>query len=363
LRSLTRAAIGFDPDQVLTFSVSVPGSIADEQRRLNAFQDRLVDVLQTIPGVDAVGFANHLPLDGCCLSTVVYPERGDGDRTGTQRTSFMAVSPGYFSAMRMRVQRGRRLSARDVSDALAFVVINETAARHYWPAHDPIGEYGRFGTPNGSRFQVVGVVDDVKNDGLGNPTVPEVFVPSAMARVESMNVVMRSSRPAAALLPEIRRAVRSIDREQPIHEESTMRDIVDRSTTLERVSSVVTGMFAGAALLMAMLGVFGAVSYAVRLRTMEIGTRMALGATNSSVLWLVVRDGLLMAALGVVSGGAAAIAAVVYLSRTFNVNAISAAPFLYAVTIVGIVALVASSAPAWRAAALSPMSAMRDDGR
>jgi serine phosphatase RsbU (regulator of sigma subunit) len=175
-----------------------------------------------------------------------------------------------------------------------------------------------------------------------------------------MNFVLRSSRSAASLMPDVRRIVQHIDSEQPVHEVATMREIIQRSMTLERAGSFLTSFFAGAALLLATLGVFGAVSYSVRQRTVEIGTRVALGASSRGVLSLIVGSGLKMAAFGVIAGGIAAFAAASSLGRVFKIGELGPAPFLYSTAIVTVVAFVASFVPAWRAALLSPMVAIRN---
>ena len=360
LRNLSRTSAGLEADQVLTFVASIPGSIADDPAKRIPFQRRLVEALQVIPGVDAVAFANQLPLDGCCLGTNIYPEGRPADLMAGQRTSLMAISPDYFRVMGIPLRRGRLLSETDVRDDHAVAVISQSAATRYWGDRDPIGTYGRFINPGGSRFQVIGVVGDVRNDGLGNPPVPDIYILSALPSVDTMNFVVRSARPVAALLPEIRRALQSVDPELPIHQVASMRDIIQRSMTLERAASVLTAFFALAALLLATLGVYGVVSYFVRHRRVEIGTRMALGATSRSVLSLIVGGGLTMAALGVLVGGVIGLGAALYLVRVFEIGNIGPGPFLSATAIVGAVALAASAVPAWRASLLSPMVAIRD---
>lgn len=205
------------------------------------------------------------------------------------------------------------------------------------------------------------MVGDVKNDGLGNPTVPEIYMLAFHHSVEGMHFVVRSARPAASLVADIRRVVRSIDPEQPIHKVATMREIIRQTITLERAASFLTAFFAGAALLMAMLGVYGVVSYSVRQRTVEIGLRMALGATSRGVLSLIVGGGLKMAAYGVMAGAIAAIGAASYLGRVFQIGEIGPAPFLYSTALVAAVAFAASFLPAWRAAWLSPLVVIRNE--
>jgi predicted permease len=366
LRNLSRTSAGLNADNVLTFVTNPPGlpavppPIADAQARPIPLQRRLVESLQAIPGIDAVAVANQLPLDGCCLGTDIYPEGTPADLIAGQRTSVMAVSPDYFRAMGIPIRRGRLLNEIDVRSDPTVAVISESAAIRYWGDRDPIGTYGRFGNPGGARFQVVGVVGDVRNDGLGNPPVPDVYVLSALRRLETMNFVVRSARPVAALLPEIRRAVRSVDPELAIHHVASMRDIIQRSMTLERAASVLTTFFALAALLLTTLGVYGIVSYFVRHRRAEIGTRMALGATSRSVLSLIVGRGVTMAAVGVLVGSVLGLVAALLLTRVFEIGNIGPAPCVSAAAIVGVVAVAAAAVPAWRASLLSPAVAIRD---
>jgi predicted permease len=361
LENLSRTSPGFDADHVLTFGLSVPGTIAQDPDKRLPLQRRLVDGLQTIPGADEVAVSTQLPLDGCCFGAAIYPEGRPADLSASQRNSLMAVSSGYFRAMRIPLRSGRLLTDRDLADDLIFAVINQAAATRYWGDRDPVNMYGRFNNPAGARFQVVGVVGDVKNDGLGNPTVPEIYILIAIPNVESTNFVVRSTRSAASLVPDIRRVVRAIDPEQPIHDVASMREIIQRSMTLERAASFLTAFFAGTALLMATLGVYGVVSYAVRQRTVEIGTRMALGATRPAILSLIVGGGLRMAAYGVLAGALTAIGAALYLARVFKIGELGPAPFLYSTSIVAAVAFTASLVPAWRAGRLSPMVAIRNE--
>jgi putative ABC transport system permease protein len=359
VRNLSRVAPGFEPANVLTFVASVPGALVREEDTRIPFQRRLVEALKAVPGVEEVAFANQLPLVACCQATAVFAEGRPVDRSVSRRTSLMAVSPRYFHAMRIPLLGGRLLTDRDPADDRLLVVVNQAAARRYWGDGSPVGAYGRLGDPSGARFEVLGVVGDVKNERLGSPTVPEVYLPGSILRIETMHFVIRSSRPAASLVPDIRRAVRSADPELPIHRVATMNQIIADTMTLERLASFMTGLFAAAALLLAMVGVYGVVAYSVRQRTVEIGTRMALGATSRGVLSLIVADGLKMAGYGMVVG-AVAIAAAVALARALEIGVIGPAPFLYSTAVVAAMAFTASSLPAWRASALSPMAAIRE---
>lgn len=357
LRTLARVAPGFDADDLLTFGMSVPGN---HKSRVQ-FQRELAEQLKGIPGTVDVAFTSQVPLNGCCVGTSIYP---DGRAVGfqeSQRNSMSAISPEFFRTMRIPLRRGRVLTDSDLNEKLIFVMINEAAMRRYWGGRDPVGTHGRLGGPQGAPFEVVGVVGDVRNDGLGTPPIPEVYFLSPIREEETVYFMIRSPMAPVALVPEIRRVVHSMSAEQPIHDVSSMREVVARSMTLERAGAFLTSFFGAAALLMATLGVYGVMSYSVRQRTTEIGTRMALGGTSRDIVALVVRAGGKMAIYGVIVGAVAAMASVALLGRTLPVGTLGAAPFLYSTFIVATVALVACVLPAWRASLVSPMVAIRGE--
>jgi putative ABC transport system permease protein len=274
----------------------------------------------------------------------------------------MAVSEGYFRAMRIQLRHGRFFSAGDALTSASAVpaVVSQAAATRYWGTQDPIGTYGRLDEPDGPRFHVIGIAADVRNDALRNPTVPEIYIPAYATRVEGMRFVVRSGRPLESLLPDIRRAIRTVDPELPMVDVATMRDVIGRTITLERAASRVTAFFAASALLLALLGVYGVVAYSIRQRTVEIGMRIALGATSRGVLSLVVASGLRMAAYGLLAGGFAAFGSARYLGRVFDIGEVGPVPFLYSTAIVVAVACAASFIPAWRAMRMSPIAAIRN---
>jgi predicted permease len=363
LQNLARTSPGFDADHLLTFSVSIADSIAADDAARASYQKRLAEAVRALPGVTGAGFANRLPLMGCCLSTTVYREGHPVESRAVERTSYVIADPGFFRAMRIPLRRGRFLTETDTSEDPLHVVLNQAAVTRYWADENPIDGFGRFDGVSGTRFQVVGVVGDVRNNGLGNPTVPEIYIPSSNATANPMQFVVRSPLPAGRLVPDVRRAVQRVDPTLPIHDALTMNDIVRDSMALERVGSLMTTFFALAALLMATLGVYGLVSYSVRQRTVEIGTRMALGAVSRDVLSLVVGSGLKMGAAGVVLGGVAITGVVSLLVRFFDLRDIGWLPFVTSTVIVAVVTTAASSFPAWRATRLSPMVAIRDESQ
>ena len=361
LRGLGRVAPGFDPNNLMTFQLTriEPRDMTTEARLQD--QKRIIAALESIPGVTSAAFSNQLPLAGCCFTTAVYPEGRPNDLGKTQRTSFMTISPGYFRTMQVPLRSGRVLDERDIREDLLNVLVNDAAVRAYWPNQNALGAYGRIGGPDGSRFQVVGIVGDVRNDGLGEPTVPEIYLLGALINLNPMRFAVRSALPAESLLAEIRRTVQGVDPTQPIHNASTMTEIIKRSVSLPTTGSWMVGFFALAALLMATLGIYGVVSYFVRQNTVEIGTRMALGAIDRDLLWMILGGGLKMAAVGIGIGSLGVAAAAWVLVRYFDITNLGVLPFVASTGIVACVAALASFFPAWRATSLSPMVAIRNE--
>ncbi len=358
LRNLALVPTGLDPNDLITFEVTAPRGVSDQ---LVPYQRRLIEAIQLIRGVTAAGLANQLPLDGCCFGGTAYSEGGQ-ERGQSRDVAFVFVTPGYFAAMGLQLRAGRFLAETDTSDALLFVVVNETAAQRYWPDRNPIGAFGHLNQPDGDRFQVVGVVRDVRNDGLAKVPRAELYLLATIAPiVNPMQVVLRSSLPPQQLMPGIRRAVQAADPMLAVHNVKTMNQIVVDSLQLERVSSLIMGMFAVAALLMAALGTYGVVAYAVRQRTVEMGTRMALGAVGRELLLLVIGGALRIVAAGIVLGAIAVGVGSWILSRLLEVRDTGWLPLLSSTGVVIVIAAVASYVPAWRASLLSPMAAIRDE--
>ncbi|HXW05141.1 MAG TPA: ADOP family duplicated permease [Vicinamibacterales bacterium] len=360
-RGLSRVDPGFDPLGLLTFHLTAAEPREDTPAARAAARARWIAAIEAVPGVTSVGYANQLPLAGCCLSVTMYAEGRSIESTSVQRTSLMAVSPGYFRTMRIQLRSGRFLDERDISDEALVGVVNEAAAAAYWPDRPALGAYGRFGSPDGTRFQVVGVVGNVRNDGLGKPPVPEVYLSGAIVSLNPLRFVVRSSLPPATLIPAVRETVRSVDPLQPIHAIAMMSDIARGSLSFERIASFLVGFFALAALLMATLGIYGVVSYSVRRGTVEIGTRMALGAVPRDLLKLIVGRGLRMTGYGAAAGGLVVIGAASALMRAFEIRDPGVLPFAAATAVVAMVAAGASFFPAWRATRIPPMVAIRNE--
>ena len=363
MRNLERVPLGFDPDGLVAFNLTLPRGVGtseerSEQRR--AAQARLMDALRQTPGVTGAAFANQLPAGPFCGDTPIYVEGRPPDALGP-RVCPVGATPDFFSTMRIPLRAGRLLNESDSQqrDGSA-VVINEAAARAYWPERSPIGASVRLSTPDNDPFKVVGVVGDVRNSGLNRPAAPEIYVPAAVLAVNPMNVVVRSDLPANQLIAAARGAIRQADPTLVMENVRTIHDIVLNTLQLERLSSLVMTFFGLAALLMATLGIYGVVSYFVRQRTMELGTRMALGAVNRDLVALVLGGGLKLSLVGIAVGSIALAGGVWLLVRYLEVANFGWLPFAASTAVVTLVAAGASSVPAWRTTRLSPMAAIRE---
>ena len=356
LRNLGRVPLGFDPDGLVTFNLTLPRSVTGDARRVE--WDRLMAALRQTPGVAGAAFANQLPAGPFCGETPLYVEEPPRDALG-QRVCFIVATPDIFSTMRIPLRVGRLLNESDSRPEPLNVVVNETAARAYWPGRDPIGRSGRLSQQDNDPFTVVGVVGDVRNNGLNRPASPEIYVPSFQP-ASSMNVVVRSALPTDQLIGAVRRAIRQANPLLPMNDVRTMNDVFRDSLLLERLSSLVMTFFGVAALLMATLGVYGVMSYFVRQRTVELGTRMALGAVNRDLVALVLGGGLKLSLAGVAVGSIALAGGVWLLVRYLEVANFGWLPFAASTAVVALVAAAAASVPAWRTTLISPMVAIRE---
>ncbi|HYX52880.1 MAG TPA: ADOP family duplicated permease [Candidatus Limnocylindrales bacterium] len=358
VRNLQRQWPGFEPDHLVAFHLNAGAPASNAE--FIAYQNKLIATLEAIPGVTGAAFANQLPLEGCCLGTTLVPE-GETPRPDFQEAaSFMIVSPGYFKTMRIPLHRGRLLTADDNHEDPLPVVINETLARRNWPDRDPVGAYAR-ASGNGSRVQVVGVIGDVLNQGLGQEARPEFYLLDAVAPVSEMHFVVRTPLATASIFPAIRQAMQRVDPSHPIFAIEGMEEIARQSITTQTFASVVIAFFALAALLMAALGIYSLTYYAVRERTVEIGTRMALGAIRSDILRLILVSGWRMAAFGIPLGAAAAIGATWLLMRFIHLHHVTPLPYVWSAVAVGALTTVASAFPAWLATLVTPMAAIRNN--
>ncbi|HEX7778630.1 MAG TPA: ADOP family duplicated permease, partial [Vicinamibacterales bacterium] len=360
MRNLERVSLGFDPDGLVAFNIALPRRVGETNdalaERRRAEQARLMDALRQTPGVTDAASASQLPA-GVCGDTPIYLE-GRPPEAPEQRVCPVRATPDFFSTLRIPLRSGRLLNEADTrqGEALA-VVINEAAARAYWPERSPIGASVRVSFPGNNPVEVVGVVGDVRNSGLNRPAAPEVYL---LGNVNPMNVVVRSDLPVDQLIAAVRGTVLQADPTLVLEDVRTFRDIVLNNLQLERLGSLVMTFFGLSALLMATFGIYGVVSYFVRQRTVELGTRMALGAAHRDLVALVLGGGLKLAMVGVAAGSIALVGGVWLLVRYLEVANFGWQPFAGSTAVVALVAAAAAGVPAWRTTLISPMVAMRE---
>ena len=363
---LSDSSPGFDPARVLTFDVALPQakySTGDQQR---AFFDRLLPSLASAPGFQTVGATTGIPM-GSGVGTRSFAIEGydpGPDRPGPWG-DFRVVSPMMFEALRTPVLRGRGFTELDGPGAPLVVIIDEELARRFWPNEDPIGKRVTWGNPVGDSIpwrEVVGVVGHVKNDAVDVDSRVQLYAPYRQVPSSAMTIAVRTAGDPLKVVPQVRDLVRSIDRDQAISMVRSMDDIVNASMGQRRVSMMLLTLFAGFALLIACIGLYGITAYAVTQRTREIGVRMALGAMKSQVVRPFVRDSLVLALIGLALGSAGAFAGSKLLaSQLYDVPVHDPITLIGTAALLAAVAGLASYLPARRASGVNPITALRSE--
>jgi putative ABC transport system permease protein len=360
MRSLVRlqeTRPGFNPEGLLTASITLPASKYPEPAQRVVFYDRLMRRIEAVPGVKAASMTSSLPLSGNNQGVGLIIEGAPPPRPGEVPIFYTrSVDRRYFQAMQIPVKRGRYFTEQDTG-AVRVAVINETMAKRYWPDKDPVGK--RFG--NGRNWiTVIGVAGDLRHTSLAQAPDPEFFEPYSQSPRPEMVLTVRAGTDPLRLAPALRAAVREVDTDLPISRLGIMSDSVSESTASQRFSVVLLTIFAAMALALAAVGIYGVISFSVARRTREIGIRMAMGARASDVLRMVVGQAVFLAMIGVVLGVAGGLALTrVIGSLLYNVSATDPATFIaVSLVLIGVAAL-ASYIPARRAARVEPTVALR----
>ncbi|MBZ5679132.1 MAG: ABC transporter permease [Acidobacteriia bacterium] len=367
LRSLRRLfAIdpGFDASHVLTMQVQESGHQYDTDRARDRFFTQALEAARRVPGVETAAFTSQLPLSGDFESFGMQFEldRNDNSEAGLR----YAVSPSYFEVMRIPLRHGRLLDEHDVAGAPLAVLISESLAKRKFPGQDPLGQRVRVGPdighPDRPWGTIVGVVGDVKQASLAlNESDAFYTSTSQWSWVDNVqSLVVRTRGDAAALAPAIRQAIWSVDRNQPIVRVATMDNLLARSEAERHFVLILFEAFGLAALALAATGIYGVLSGSVTERIREIGLRAALGATPADILALVVRQGMGMTGLGVVIGlSGAVLASHSLITLLFGVSRLDPFTYVGVIALLGVVSMIACAMPAWRAAKIDPMVALR----
>jgi putative ABC transport system permease protein len=363
---LVQVTPGFDPSNVLTFTIALPEAKYPTDAAARRFWDEALAQMEAVPGVTAAATSSVLPFSGQWSTgsfTVegYQPPRKQPGPWGDVRT----VSPSYARTMRIRLLKGRFLDAKDRDDTRPVVVVDDEMIRRYWPNQDPIGKRITFedGTsPTATWIEVVGVVEHTAHEGLDAERRLQLYFSYAQQPRPSrlMGVAVRTARDPERSVNDLRRAVLSVDRDVPLFNVRTMDAMMGTAASERRLSMVLLASFAALALLLAALGIYGVLAYDVTRRTQELGLRMALGARRSSVLTLVLAQGLRIVLAGLVVGLAGALAAARLIeSQLFGVRSFDPATYVGVAALLAVVALVATLVPALRATRVDPLEALR----
>ncbi len=360
---LQRESPGFVTDGVLTASLSLPASKYGSAEKRAAFATEVTSRLQALPGVLEVGATNSLPFAGPNPQGG-YEIQGRENPPGTPNPNGMIrqVTPGYFRAMGITLLRGRFIAPTDTLGREPVVVIDKFAADRHWPGTDPIGQrVRRGGQPNAAWATIVGVVSTVKHWELEAAVAKEtLYFPYAQVPHNNVTLVLRAAAEPTSLIAAVRRTVLAVDPEQPIFDVQTLAARLDASLQSHRAPMVLLSVFAGVALLLAALGIYGVLAFSVGQRTTEFGLRLALGADRPAILGLVLRQGLALVALGIALGLAGYLALSRWIAtQLFQITPTDPATLILAPAFLATIALAACLLPARRATKVDPMVALR----
>jgi putative ABC transport system permease protein len=371
LRSFARLRsvdTGFARENVLTAQIALPGSKYQNQRQLAEFYKRSLERIGEIPGVQATGMVSHLPLTG---SDAAFSFQIEGRITPpdgeTAWARIRAATPDYFRAMGIPLSDGREFDERDVEGKPRVLIINEQMADRCWPGENPLGkrislDFDRKQPGKAKWIEVVGVVKGVRHSSVKTEPEPMMFVSYQQLCTSWMSVIVRSAVDQGTMTTAIRDAIHQVDKDQPIYNVRATSELISESAAGSRFTTLALTSFAGVALLLAMVGIYGVMSYLVAQRTREIGIRMALGAQRQGVIRLVVGHGMKLALTGVALGLAGAFALTRLMSSLlFEMSPTDPLTFAVVALVLALVSLGASYGPARRASRLDPMRALRHE--
>ncbi len=355
--------LGFRPDHLLTMRTAF-GPKGKDLVKTRDFIDRVLAQVRVLPGVESAAFSSTLPFESIGNTSGYRIEGQTADRNFSPDALFRVGSSDYLQTLRVKLLEGRLLTASDISETAPVVVINETFARHYWPHERAIGHRISVNMKNPVPRTIVGVVADVHERGYELAMKPGVYVPITALDFEwgPDELVIRTKGEPTALTPAVRRVIASVDPEQPISFIRTMDEIVDLNVADRQQQMTLLGTFAALALLLASIGLYGVLSYAVTQRSREIGLRMALGASASSVIRMIVGRGLALTGIGLALGLVAAWLATRALKNLlYGVAATDPFTFASVAALLAIIALIACWAPARRASRVDPITVLREE--
>ena len=351
---------GFRSDGVLTMQVGLPSGRYPDPMARRALFDRLFEAIDAVPTVDGVGVAAVTPLTGNnWIVTLQRPEHPIPAGQRPPEVGWQSASAGYFKALQIPLRSGRLFDARDVPKGPPVVIISDALAARHFPGEDPVGQRVSLGE---ATAEIVGVVGSIRRASLADAPREDMYFPFEQGPPQEVTFFLRTAGHPSDATPAVRAAIRSIERHAVVHQVRTLEEIATESAGVTRLAMRLLGGFAVIALVLSAIGIYGVVSYSVKRRTRELGTRVALGATRLDIVRLVMRQAVVVAAAGLIVGiaagllGARALSSVLFDVPPWDLVALTGATIVLAVT-----ALAASYVPARRAATIDPSSALAND--
>jgi putative ABC transport system permease protein len=364
---LSNVAPGFRSEQLIAVPLQIPAARYGNHSRTVEFYQEVIERLRAIPGMRQAAATSAPPFGRADSRLNLIIERQTADAPGPVRAHPRLVTAGYFATMGIPLRRGRSFTEADDSASKKVTVINEAAARRYWPGQDPIGQRISLGAP-ADWMEIVGIVGNVRYSGLDAEPEAEAYIPHRQVFVSmgagfarSMTVVVRTTSDASSMAATLRAAVHGIDPLQPIGVLRSMDDMIAASVAPQRLNLVLVTTFAIVAVILTAAGLYGVMSYLVAQRTREIGVRMALGASRRQVLMLVLRQAGMMTIVGIAIGVAGALVTTRSMaSLLFGVSAADPTIYLAVSLLLALIALIAVAVPSSRATQVDPLAALRD---
>jgi len=354
---------GFQPNGLLTMQISLPATNYPDAPKIDAFFEQTVQGVRDLPGVQSAAVCSVVPMNGSLSSaSFIIEGRNVGPDEMAPWGNQWYAGPGYFETMKIPLLKGRFFRDSDGPDATKVAIIDENMKRKFWPDEDPIGKRIQFNSDAQGNIiwrEIVGVVAHVKHKGLEGDSPVQYYLPQRQFPLRNMFLVVKTSTEPTAMTTSVRGVIREMDRNLPVFRVTTMDQIVADSMSQRRFAMLLLGIFAGIAMLLAAVGLYGVMAYSVSQRTHEIGIRIALGATTADVLRLIVGHGMLLAIIGVAIGLIGGfMSSMVIRSMLFNVSAFDPLTFVAIPTLLTIIALLATFVPARRASKVEPMTAL-----
>ncbi len=360
---------GWTPQQVLSVQVNLPQARYPTPAAVVQLSRRLLENVGTLPGVTSAGITTSVPLDGQRVLGMFFSIEGRPPRAPGEQPAAPChlVSPGYFRTAGIRMAQGRAFDERDRENAPPVAIVSRSLARRHWPGEDPLGKRIIISTPGGrgpveAAREVVGIVEDIRYPTMKPEDSIEIYLPFEQNTWPHFHVLVRAGTEPMSLAASVRGAVRVVDVELPVYEAQAMTGLLAKVNGRPRWNSLLFGLFAAIALVLAAVGVYGVISYTVSQRVQEIGVRMAMGATAPEIGRWVLRQGLALAAGGMVIGLGGYFAVARVLARLlYGISPLDGVSIAAAVVLVGFIAIAASWAPAHRATRVDPVVALRSE--